>query len=124
MGPDFDPSRLQISAERLAEFVSGGLIVALLTQNLRDPKMREVLERISPIRSASRITKPLFVVQGRNDPRVPWTESQQMVTTVKKNGTPVWFLMADNEGHGFGRKANQDFQFYATVAFVRQYLLP
>jgi dipeptidyl aminopeptidase/acylaminoacyl peptidase len=89
----------------------------------RDPRMREILERLSPINSASRITRPLFVIQGRNDPRVPWTESQQMVDTVKKNGTPVWFLMADNEGHGFGRKQNQDFQFYATVAFLKQYLL-
>ncbi len=89
----------------------------------RDPKMRAVLERISPLGRAGNITKPLFVIQGKNDPRVPWTESQQMVATVKKNGTPIWFLMASNEGHGFVRKANQDFQLYATIAFVRQFLL-
>jgi dipeptidyl aminopeptidase/acylaminoacyl peptidase len=89
----------------------------------REPKMRAVLERMSPLNSAHKITKPLFVIQGKNDPRVPWTESEQMVATVKKNGTPVWYLMANNEGHGFGKKANQDFQFYATVAFLRQYLL-
>lgn len=89
----------------------------------RDPALRQVLERISPVNNAQRITKPLFVIQGRNDPRVPWTESEQMVATVKKNGTPVWYLMAKNEGHGFGKRANQDFQFYATIAFLRQYLL-
>jgi dipeptidyl aminopeptidase/acylaminoacyl peptidase len=89
----------------------------------RDPKMREFLERISPTNNAHKITKPLFVVQGRNDPRVPYTEAMQMVETVRKNQTPVWFLMANDEGHGFGKKKNADFQFYATVAFVREHLL-
>ena len=89
----------------------------------RDPKMREFLLGIAPLRSAARITKPLFVVQGQNDPRVPFTESEQMVETVKKNGTPVWYLKAKDEGHGFGKKKNADFQFYATVAFMREFLL-
>ncbi len=89
----------------------------------RDPAMREFLLRIAPANNASRITKPLFVVQGRNDPRVPYTESEQMVATVKKNGGPVWYLLADDEGHGFAKKKNQDFQFYATVAFTMAHLL-
>ncbi len=89
----------------------------------RDPKMKELLLRISPATNAHKITKPLFVVQGKNDPRVPWTESEQMVATVKKNGGPVWYLLANDEGHGFAKKKNQDFQLYATVAFVREYLL-
>ncbi len=63
------------------------------------------------------------MVQGRNDPRVPFTESEQMVATVKKAGAPVWFLMAGDEGHGFAKKNNQDFQFYATVAFMQEHLL-
>ena len=63
------------------------------------------------------------MVAGRNDPRVPFQEGEQMVATVKKNGTPVWFLMAKDEGHGFSKKRNQDFQFYATVTFVQEYLL-
>ena len=79
--------------------------------------------RISPANHAREITKPLFVVQGKNDPRVPWTESEQMVATVRKNGGPVWYLLANDEGHGFAKKRNQDFQFYATVAFVREHLL-
>ena len=73
----------------------------------RDPKMREFLLRISPVNNAHKITKPLFVVQGENDPRVPLTEAEQMVATVKKNGGPVWYLMANDEGHGFAKK-NQD----------------
>jgi dipeptidyl aminopeptidase/acylaminoacyl peptidase len=89
----------------------------------RDPAMREFLVRIAPANNAHRITKPLFVVQGRNDPRVPYTESEQMVATVKANGGPVWYLLANDEGHGFARKKNQDFQLYATVAFVEAHLL-
>jgi dipeptidyl aminopeptidase/acylaminoacyl peptidase len=73
--------------------------------------------------NAQKITKPLFVVQGKNDPRVPYTESEQMVATVKRNRGPVWYLLANDEGHGFAKKKNQDFQLYATVAFVRQHLL-
>jgi dipeptidyl aminopeptidase/acylaminoacyl peptidase len=89
----------------------------------RDPAMREFLLSIAPASHAQRITKPLFVVQGRNDPRVPWTESEQMVATVKKNGGAVWYLLAADEGHGFAKKKNQDYLFYATVAFVREQLL-
>ena len=89
----------------------------------RDPEMREFLLSISPLNNASKITKPLFVVQGKNDPRVPYTESEQMVATIKKNQGPVWYLLANDEGHGFAKKSNQDFQFYATVAFIRRYLL-
>jgi dipeptidyl aminopeptidase/acylaminoacyl peptidase len=89
----------------------------------RDPKIRAFFERIAPLNNAGKITRPLFVVAGRNDPRVPYQEGEQMVATVKKNGTPVWFLMARDEGHGFDKKRNQDFQFYATVAFVQEYLL-
>jgi dipeptidyl aminopeptidase/acylaminoacyl peptidase len=90
----------------------------------REPAMREHLLRISPANHAKEITKPLFVVQGKNDPRVPWTESEQMVATVRENGGPVWYLLANDEGHGFAKKKNQDFQLYATVAFVREHLLP
>ena len=89
----------------------------------REPAMREFLLKIAPMNNAQKITKPLFVVQGRNDPRVPYTESEQMVATVEKNGGPVWYLLAADEGHGFGKKKNQDYQFYATVAFIREYLL-
>ena len=89
----------------------------------RDPKMREFLESIAPFNNAKKITKPLFVIAGKNDPRVPVSESEQMVSIVRQNGTPVWWLMAKDEGHGFSKKANQDFEFYATVMFVKEYLL-
>jgi dipeptidyl aminopeptidase/acylaminoacyl peptidase len=89
----------------------------------RDPAMREFLLRISPLTNASRITKPLFVVQGRNDPRVPYTEAEQIVAKARENRTPVWYLRAENEGHGFARKENADYEFYATILFMRETLL-
>ena len=89
----------------------------------RDPKMREFLERIAPANNAKNITKPLFVIAGQNDPRVPASESAQMVAVVRKKGTPVWWLLGKDEGHGFAKKKNRDYQFYATVMFVKEYLL-
>ena len=89
----------------------------------REPAMREFLTRISPLTQSAKIGKPLFVVQGRNDPRVPYTEAEQIVARVRANGTPVWYLRAENEGHGFARKENADFQFYATVMFMRETVL-
>ncbi|HEV2718351.1 MAG TPA: prolyl oligopeptidase family serine peptidase [Terriglobales bacterium] len=89
----------------------------------RDPKMRAFLEQIAPFNKAKNITKPLFVIAGKNDPRVPASESEQMVSIVRQNGTPVWWLEAKDEGHGFRKRKNQDYQFYATVMFVKEYLL-
>jgi dipeptidyl aminopeptidase/acylaminoacyl peptidase len=89
----------------------------------RDPKMAEFLEKIAPLNNAQKITKPLFVVQGANDPRVPKTEANQIVDTLKKQGTPVWYLLANDEGHGFAKKKNADYQFYSTVQFMREHLL-
>jgi dipeptidyl aminopeptidase/acylaminoacyl peptidase len=89
----------------------------------RQPEMAAFFERTAPLNLAGNINKPLFVVQGGNDPRVPHTEAEQMVARVKRNGSPVWYLMARDEGHGFRKKANVDYQFYATVMFIRQNLL-
>ena len=89
----------------------------------RDPEMRKFLEAISPLNNAGKIRKPLFVIQGRNDPRVPYTEAEQIVAQLKKQNTPVWFLMANDEGHGFAKKSNSDFLFYAQIKFIEQNLL-
>ena len=89
----------------------------------RDPKMREFLEGIAPYNKAKNITKPLFVIAGKNDPRVPASESEQMVQIVRQNGTPVWWLLGKNEGHGFRKKQNIDYQFYATVLFIQKFLV-
>lgn len=89
----------------------------------RDPAMRAHLEKISPLTNVAKIKKPLFVIQGKNDPRVPYTEAEQIVAKVREGGTPVWYLRAENEGHGFQKKENQDFQFYATILFMQQTVL-
>jgi dipeptidyl aminopeptidase/acylaminoacyl peptidase len=88
----------------------------------RDDKMREFLEKISPLTRVKQIQKPLFVVQGKNDPRVPLTEAEQMVKAIRDNTGQVWYLMAKDEGHGFQKKKNVDFQFLATILFLREYL--
>ncbi len=85
----------------------------------RDPAMRAFLQKISPLTNAANIKKPLFVVQGKNDPRVPFTEAEQVVAKVRANGSKVWYLRGENEGHGFQRRENADFQFYATVLFLQ-----
>lgn len=89
----------------------------------RDPKMFEFLNSIAPLNNAHKIKKPIFVVQGKNDPRVPYTEAEQIVAAVRKNNTPVWFLMANDEGHGFSKKNNADYQFYSSILFVKEHLL-
>ncbi len=89
----------------------------------RDPKMREFLEKIAPMNNVEKIKKPMFVIAGKNDPRVPVSESQQIADALKKAGTPVWLLIAKDEGHGYRKKPNQDFQFYTTVEFLQEHLL-
>lgn len=89
----------------------------------RDPKMREFLERVSPLNHAGNIKTPILVVQGANDPRVPLSESEQLVAAVGKNGVPVWYVVGLNEGHGFAKKPNQDYQQAVEVQFLRSYLL-
>lgn len=89
----------------------------------RDPEMRRFLDSISPNRHAERITAPLFVAQGHNDPRVPPSEAEQIVRDVRGTGQPVWYLDALDEGHGFQKKANRDLFEQAVVYFLSLHLL-
>ncbi|MEP3224826.1 MAG: prolyl oligopeptidase family serine peptidase [Parasphingorhabdus sp.] len=89
----------------------------------RVPKQRAKLEEISPLRRADSINTPLMVVTGLNDPRVPASEADQIVAAVRANKRPAWHLLAKNEGHGFRKKANADYQFWASLLFWQKYLL-
>lgn len=89
----------------------------------RDPKMRAHLEKISPLNQADRIRAPLLVVQGKNDPRVPLSEAEQMVRAIRAQGRTCAYLMAKDEGHGFAKKPNADFQFLSTIQFLQEHLL-
>ena len=89
----------------------------------RDPQMLAVFEQISPISKIKNITKPMLVYQGKNDPRVPLSESEQMVAGLKKQGNTVWYVMAKDEGHSLAKKANRDYMYGAMMLFLRDNLL-
>jgi dipeptidyl aminopeptidase/acylaminoacyl peptidase len=89
----------------------------------RDPAQRAKLIEISPLTRVAEIKKPLFVVTGANDPRVPASEADQIVAAVRKNGGTAWHLVGTNEGHGFAKKENADYNFWASLVFWQQYLL-
>lgn len=89
----------------------------------RDPKMSEFFTKIAPLNNIEKIKKPMFIIQGTNDPRVPVTEAIQMRDKLKANGNTVWYLEAKNEGHGFRKKENVDYQRLAVIKFMQEFLL-
>lgn len=89
----------------------------------REPKMREYLESISPTNHVDEFKSPLFVIQGANDPRVPATESEQMVKSIRENEGTVWYMLAKDEGHGFRKKENRDRMTEAVAIFLQENLL-
>ncbi|PAL21317.1 prolyl oligopeptidase family serine peptidase [Sphingopyxis sp. GW247-27LB] len=89
----------------------------------RVPEQRAKLLEISPLTRVGDIRKPLYVVTGANDPRVPASEAEQIVAAVRKNGGTAWHLVGTNEGHGFAKKENADYQFWTSLLFWQQYLL-
>jgi dipeptidyl aminopeptidase/acylaminoacyl peptidase len=121
---DFSP-RLQggVDLAGIADFVSFLTNTAAYRRNQRraeygderDPNMRAFLRRISPLTNAERISRPLLIVHGSNDPRVPLSEAQQIVNRVRSKGGEVWYLEARDEGHGFRKKQNRD-AYYRTFA--------
>lgn len=88
----------------------------------RDPDMEAFLQRISPNNNVDRINVPMFVVQGENDPRVPVTEAEQVVQSLRDNGKMVWYMNALNEGHGYRKKENRDIYQQAVIVFLKENL--
>ena len=89
----------------------------------REPEIRAWMDRTAPMALVRNIRKPMLVQQGANDPRVPKSESDQIVASLKEVGTPTWYLVFDDEGHGFRKKSNADFAFYTVVMFAERCLL-
>lgn len=89
----------------------------------RDAKQRAQLLEISPLTHVDELRIPLMVVTGGNDPRVPASEADQIIKAVRANGGTAWSLLGTDEGHGFAKKANRDYQFWTTVMFWKQTLL-
>ena len=118
-----DRVRGGVDVSGFADFVSFLTNTAPYRQNQRraeygderEPDMRAFLRRISPLTNADRIAKPLLIVHGKNDPRVPLSEAEQIVNRVRAKGGEVWYLQAADEGHGFRKKQNRDV-YYRTFA--------
>lgn len=84
----------------------------------RDPKMQAVFRRISPLANVKQITKPMLVMQGANDPRVPKSESDQVVAGIRANGVDAWYVVFADEGHGFMKKPNNDLRREVETVFL------
>ncbi|NOX51548.1 MAG: S9 family peptidase [Gammaproteobacteria bacterium] len=89
----------------------------------RDPSMRAFLEKISPLNHVEKMTTPILISQGANDPRVPASESEQIRVALEAAGVPVWYVLAKDEGHGFRKKVNRDYDRTAKFAFLEAYLV-
>lgn len=89
----------------------------------RDPAMRSFLEKISPLASVKKITRPMLIAQGANDPRVPRTEAEQIVASIRKQGGDAWYVLAMDEGHGFNKKVNRDYYQNAVILFLQKHLI-
>lgn len=88
----------------------------------RDPAMRAHFQKIDPLANAEKIASALLVVHGKNDPRVPFFEAQQIADKVKAAGRTVWTVYADNEGHGFAKKDNRDYMTAVQALFLQEQL--
>ena len=88
----------------------------------RDPKMRAYLEQISPTRHIDKLESALMVAHGANDPRVPLSETDQIVEAAEALGKPVWYMVAHNEGHGFRKRKNRDTYLMLAVLFFEEHL--
>jgi dipeptidyl aminopeptidase/acylaminoacyl peptidase len=89
----------------------------------RAPKIRAFMERTAPLNNAQKIKTPLFIIQGKNDPRVPASEAEAIVQAMKKREMPIWYLLAKDEGHTFVKQSNRDFLLYSIILFVQARLL-
>ncbi len=90
--------------------------------NPNTPEGKKLLEAASPLNSATKIQKPLLVIQGANDPRVKKAESDQIVIALRDRGFPVEYICAPDEGHGFARPVNNMAAMAASEAFLAKHL--
>jgi dipeptidyl aminopeptidase/acylaminoacyl peptidase len=89
----------------------------------RDPKIKAFFDATSPLKNASKIKVPLFVIQGANDPRVPASEAAQIAAAARNNGVQVWEMTALDEGHGFRKKQNVNRMRLSIAQFLQATLL-
>ena len=116
------------TAKAAAAWEGSTAVAAAARASIRHLKQSD-MERMRQRRQVARLRAeldrigiPLLVVQGRNDPRVPASESEQIVNALRNNGQTVWYIEALNEGHGYDRKENRDIYEQATILFLQQHL--
>lgn len=97
-------------------------IIKQIWYDLDDPKEAQIAKEVSPVYQVNKIKKPLFVIQGANDPRVNIAESDQIVTALRAKGFNVPYLVKYNEGHGFHREENRLELYTNMLGFLAQYL--
>ena len=83
-----------------------------------------MFKRIAPLANVAKITKPMLVMQGANDPRVPKSESDQVVAGIRANGVETWYVVFADEGHGFQKKPNNDLRREVETVFLRKLFRP
>ena len=88
-----------------------------------DPQTLQFLRRISPLTNAAKLRVPLYLVHGGKDTRVPPAQAEKMADAVKKNGTPVWYVVYRDAGHLALTATNNDYNQYSWTMFVQKYLL-
>jgi dipeptidyl aminopeptidase/acylaminoacyl peptidase len=86
----------------------------------RTPEMRAIFARINPLANVAKIRKPMLIMQGANDPRVPQAESDQVVASIRGNGVEAWYVLFADEGHGFLKKPNNDLRREVETVFLRR----
>ena len=90
--------------------------------DIDDPEEAEISKEVSPVFQADKIKKPLFVIQGANDPRVNIHESDQIVSTLREKGFDVLYMVKYNEGHGIRREENRmELYKYLLVFFAKSF---
>ncbi len=89
----------------------------------RVPEQRAKLMAISPLTRVNELNIPLMIVTGGNDPRMPASEADQIVKAIRSKGGTVWHILGQNEGHGFAKKENQDYEFWTGLMFWERTLL-
>jgi dipeptidyl aminopeptidase/acylaminoacyl peptidase len=87
-----------------------------------NPEMRAILHDISPLTNIDRVSRPMFVIHGANDPRVPVSEAEQVIAAIRANNGEVWSMIASDEGHGFRKRNNQQAQREAETLFFARVL--
>jgi dipeptidyl aminopeptidase/acylaminoacyl peptidase len=88
-----------------------------------DPKIQQFLLRISPLANAAKLRVPLYLVHGGKDTRIPPAQAEKLADAVKRNGTPVWYVVYRDAGHLALTASNNDFNQYSWTMFVQKYLV-